>query len=120
VGRHATDAAQDKDHPHHRAGDHEDRRRPLPGVHAAAHRQACLLCRRHIDTAAAGRGEEETETSKKRPRPALAPVTDDERSGFTVQGLAATKKRKIKCEVKVEDRKELGFDGYEYELGRRP
>jgi|UniRef100_A0A804PVX1 hypothetical protein len=32
--------------------------------------------------------------------------------------IGGDKERKIKCEVKVEDRKELGFDGYEYELGR--
>ncbi|AQK81971.1 VQ motif family protein [Zea mays] len=59
--------------------------------------------------------DDETETSKKRPRPALAPVANDEKSGFTVQVQeeTATKKRKIKCEVKVE---EGGFGGYE--LGR--
>lgn len=33
------DAARHKDHPHHRAGDHQDRRRQLPRPRAAPHRE---------------------------------------------------------------------------------
>lgn len=74
---------------------------------------ACCAAATDVVTSTPPVGEDEeteTETSKKRPRPALAPVANDERSGFTVREETATKKRKIKCEVKVE---EGGFGGYE-------
>lgn len=58
--------------------------------------------------------EEEKGTTKKRPAPAAVTTTTTERSDFTAQ-QEPSKKRKIKCEVKVE---EGGFGDY-YDLADR-
>ncbi|WVZ79386.1 hypothetical protein U9M48_026966 [Paspalum notatum var. saurae] len=63
------------------------------------------------DTAAAAPPAQEPEEAKKRPAPAPAPsAAASERSDFTLREEPA-KKRKIKCEVKVEE--EGGFGDYD-------
>jgi len=56
------------------------------------------------DTAPVEEEEMATTTTKKRPRPpAPAPLVADEMTDFKVQEEPIIKKRKIKCEVKVEE-----------------